>query len=345
MLGVMSEASPALCERAVLGVLNNTFDEAAEAFSREGVQISVKRIRTISLAFSAAALAERQKKIDRIADADPPVQEEHSMKGRRIVLTMDGGRIRIRRTKRGRKKAGAAGRGFDAEWREPKLFSIYEIDQEGKKKRLPMLACDGTIDGPEGFMKILAAELVRIGAKDAEKIAVAADGAPWIWNRLDGLFSLAGIEDSKVVKILDFYHAAEHLKAVSEMLFGSPARQTRWFNEMRKTIKDRSPKVFMEKLRRDIGRKNSGELETELEYFESNAGSMNYRQFKRMKMPIGSGVIESTIRRVVNLRLKGAGMFWLLENAEGFLHLRCQLKSGNWDSFFSNMLVKISNQE
>lgn len=34
-----------------------------------------------------------------------------------------------------------------------------------------------------------------------------------------------------------------------------------------------------------------------------------------MKMPIGSGAIESLIRQVVNLRLKGNGKFWLQGNA------------------------------
>jgi len=33
-----------------------------------------------------------------------------------------------------------------------------------------------------------------------------------------------------------------------------------------------------------------------------------------------------------------AGMFWLKENAEGFLHLRCQTKSGNWNAFFRRVL-------
>ena len=54
----------------------------------------------------------------------------------------------------------------------------------------------------------------------------------------------------------------------------------------------------------------------------------------KKNIPIGSGAIESAVRRIVNLRLKGAGMFWLKENAEAFLHLRCQLKSGRWDEFF-----------
>ena len=35
-----------------------------------------------------------------------------------------------------------------------------------------------------------------------------------------------------------------------------------------------------------------------------------------MKLPLGSGAIERTVRRVVNLRLKGPSIFWCRESAE-----------------------------
>lgn len=50
----------------------------------------------------------------------------------------------------------------------------------------------------------------------------------------------------------------------------------------------------------------------------------------RAKMPIGSGTMESAIRRVVNLRLKGAGIFWHEEHAEQMLLLRTYYKSKYW---------------
>ena len=45
---------------------------------------------------------------------------------------------------------------------------------------------------------------------------------------------------------------------------------------------------------------------------------------------MGSGAVESAVRRVVNLRMKGNSIFWLEENAESFLHLRCAYKAGRW---------------
>lgn len=42
------------------------------------------------------------------------------------------------------------------------------------------------------------------------------------------------------------------------------------------------------------------------------------------------GAIESAIRRVINLRLKGNGVYWKEENAEGMLVLRAAALTGRW---------------
>lgn len=55
-------------------------------------------------------------------------------------------------------------------------------------------------------------------------------------------------------------------------------------------------------------------------------GALDYAKVRRAKMPIGSGTMESAIRRVVNLRLKGAGIFWHEDHAEQMLLLTDVLK-------------------
>jgi len=66
---------------------------------------------------------------------------------------------------------------------------------------------------------------------------------------------------------------------------------------------------------------------------------LNYQKVAAMKLPIGSGAIESLIRQVVNLRLKGTGRFWLLNHAEIMLHARCQWAAGNWSTFCDSILT------
>jgi hypothetical protein len=75
-------------------------------------------------------------------------------------------------------------------------------------------------------------------------------------------------------------------------------------------------------------------------YFKSNKKRMQYSSFKSQNIPCGSGSVESAIRRVINLRLKSPGSFWLKDGAERFLFLRSQLISGRWNIF----MRKVNNR-
>jgi hypothetical protein len=61
------------------------------------------------------------------------------------------------------------------------------------------------------------------------------------------------------------------------------------------------------------------------------AGHLEYDEMQRLGLPIGSGAIESAIRRVVNQRLKGNGLMWCEGNAEGMLLLRAAALTGRWE--------------
>ena len=77
--------------------------------------------------------------------------------------------------------------------------------------------------------------------------------------------------------------------------------------------------------------RNSKEIQTYRNYFVKNAGRMMYAKIKAINLPIGSGTMESAIRRVVNLRLKGVGNFWCEESAEAILMLRSYYKAWKWN--------------
>jgi|GEM_PF-6337012 len=67
------------------------------------------------------------------------------------------------------------------------------------------------------------------------------------------------------------------------------------------------------------------------DYFDWNAPRMQFANFLHRKLPTGSGAFESAIRRVVNMRMKGNGTFWRIENAQVMLMLRRHLKAGRCD--------------
>jgi hypothetical protein len=82
---------------------------------------------------------------------------------------------------------------------------------------------------------------------------------------------------------------------------------------------------------RDLCRgRHSKAMRTQLDYFIKHQRRMAYAKLMAMQLPIGSGAIESAVRRVINLRLKGAGLFWCRTSAEAILLLRSYYKAGRW---------------
>jgi len=67
------------------------------------------------------------------------------------------------------------------------------------------------------------------------------------------------------------------------------------------------------------------------DYCIQNQNRMAYAQLLAMKLPLGSGAIERTVRRVVNRRLTGPRRFWCRAHAEAIRLLRSYDKAGRWE--------------
>jgi hypothetical protein len=68
----------------------------------------------------------------------------------------------------------------------------------------------------------------------------------------------------------------------------------------------------------------------------SKVGQFWYDFFRFRRAPAGSGAIESTIRWVIKLRLKGNRTYWTEENAEAVLQLRAAAVSGRWEEIVTH---------
>ena len=68
-----------------------------------------------------------------------------------------------------------------------------------------------------------------------------------------------------------------------------------------------------------------------LNYFLKNRHRFAYTTMVGLGLPRGSGAVESAIRRVINLRIKGASIYWLPESVDAILLLRSFYKSGRWN--------------
>jgi hypothetical protein len=286
------------------------------------VKLDIKTLRLIAYRYAARA---------RTAQQIESTPFDDTVSGRRVVISTDGGRIRLRETKGGPKtKKGC--RRYSGAWREPKVLIIYVVDAQGKREASFAPVMDGTLKGPEAVFALLLSYLPRLGITQADQVLFIADGAPWIWKRVPLLVQTLGLAVEQVHEVLDFYHAAEHLEKVSALRKDwSTKGRSRWRNQQRRLwLRGEVEQVIAAV--RDICRgRNSKAIRTHRDYFIKNQSRMAYAKLMGMKLPIGSGAIESTVRRVVNLRLKGASLFWCRASAEAILLLRSYYKAGRWN--------------
>ncbi len=142
-LGIVGRATPALLAEVNRQVADGPSEkEAQERLAARGIRLDTKTIRRYVRDFAGIALWQRAVDIHEIQPL-----ESIPLAGKRVVLATDGGRLRTRVNKRGRRRVR---HGFKNEWCEPKLFVIYTINDKGRKERLGELVYDGTLQPADG---------------------------------------------------------------------------------------------------------------------------------------------------------------------------------------------------
>ena len=135
-LGIHERCTPGLAaEVSLLAAMLGSLQEATRVLAERGIVLSVKVVRQIAYRF-----AERARVAQRLEGAGLSPE----LAGRRVVVSMDGGRIRLREKKRGPRTAKGRER-YKGAWREPKLFIVYVVDAEGKLERSFMPVIDALI--------------------------------------------------------------------------------------------------------------------------------------------------------------------------------------------------------
>jgi hypothetical protein len=329
LLGIYDRCTPALAsEVSLLAAMLGSLAEAQDVLAARGVALDTKTVRLIAYRYAARARLAQQ--IERTAFED-------TVAGRRVVISSDGGRLRLREPKRGPKtKKGR--RHYTGAWREPKVLIVYVVDAEGKQEARFAPFIDATLKGPDAVFALLRTYLQRLEITQADHVLFIADGAPWIWKRVPLLVQALGLAAEQVHELLDFYHAVQHLGQVAAGRKDWSAKaRTRWRTQQRRLLM-RGEVVQVITAIRDLCRgRNSKAIRKHREYFIRNQHRMAYAQLMALKLPIGSGAIESAVRRVVNLRLKGPSLFWCRASAEAILLLRSYYKAGRW-----NMLKRMA---
>jgi hypothetical protein len=322
VLGIFDKCSPRLAsEVSMTAAALASIKEAQNMLAARGCELDFKTIRNIVKRFAARARACQER-------GDIP-EESLDIVGCRVVISIDGGRIRIRKNKKGQKTKNGRRR-YHTDWREPKLFIIYVINDDGRQKKTFSPVIDASLNGPENIIALLGFYLRKMDICKASSVSVVADGARWIWERATALLAALGLKVEQIHFVLDFYHAVEHLSNLLDLLKWPAADRKSYLTKYRRILLNGKTNAFFDFVDSISKRSRSKEIIRERKYFAKNKTKMQYYRFAAMKLPLGSGAVESAIRRVINLRLKGPGIFWLEDTANEMLMLRCYYKANRW---------------
>lgn len=177
----------------------------------------------------------------------------------------------------------------------------------------------------EEFERLSLVEMHRRGVENASEVAAVMDGAEWLQSFTD-------YHCPQAVRILDFAHAAEHISQVGDFLYGEHTPESKtWLERHLHELKHIGPKKVLLEFQK-LQRKHPQEqlVTGNLAYLKKREKQIQYPTFQAQGWPIGSGIVESGNKLVVEARMKGAGMHWHETHVNPMLALRNIVCSDRW---------------
>lgn len=180
------------------------------------------------------------------------------------------------------------------------------------------------------FAELAVLELHRRGIETAVRVAAVVDGAEWCQSFIDYHYAEA-------LRILDHPHAAEHITQIGQASTADgPLLSAAACARLRQELKDEGPDGVLAELRALLeGQAELVEASKALAYLEKRQEQMRYDVFKAEGWPLGSGMVESGNKLVVEERLKGSGKHWVEGNVNPMLTLRNAWCNERWEECWS----------
>jgi len=238
---------------------------------------------------------------------------EH-LKGKRVIIGVDGGRVRTRNYTGKKNESGNAV--YETPWREPKLFVIHVLDEKGKldKDVRPIYGCRFS---EEAMVSLLQSYLEVLQIEQCKQVQILADGAPWIWNTIPSLLIELGVDANKTILTLDYYHAINYVHKLVDSL------PKRYSNKKRKELSKQFTLQLWQGQSQQIVttckglyKRPSKLVKRWMNYLDKHNDKTHYADYQSDKLMCGSGIIESGIRRMINLKFKSPSIFWDESNVE-----------------------------
>ena len=336
-IGMVSRFSGNLAsEICKMAILCPSTDLATRLLLERGIKINEKTLSKIVRDVGQIGLEKR---------GSISIGSNEKIDGATLVIGTDGGRLRERRNKKGRRKKDQKIKSYHTYWKEPVLITMYLTNSEGKIiKDFPPIH-DGTMQDKDYVFSLIKSYLQSLDCKKLSRIAFVGDGAPWIWNRAEQLLGEC-FGELTIYQILDYTHGKQALNEILSFLPKKCQKREKLFGLFKQRLWEGDIECIGEMIKINFtGQGKKKALRKWKNYFLKNKDRMQYSHFKTLGLPQGSGSVESAIRRVINLRLKSCGSFWKKENAEIYLFLRSQLISGRWNVFFENLINRLDDKE
>jgi hypothetical protein len=313
--------TPRLCEEVVHLATWMPFAQAAKHLKRSTrVDLSEPTARRHTLAAGAAYVTLQTLQADIILHSCPPCP----CAPERVVVSVDGAMVPLRH----------------AEWAEVKTLVVGEPEPTAPAGELHALSYFSRLSDAASFADAAVVETHRRGVAAAREVAGVVDGAEWLQGFLD-------LHCPGAVRILDFPHAVEHINLVGQAVFGAGTGEAKlWLADQCKTLKHEGGAAVVRALHSLVAAHPEAEgCRVRLAYLEKREKQMQYPAFEAAGWPLGSGVVESANKVVVEARLKGAGMRWERSHVDAMLALRNIVYSDRWDEAWAQIGSELRGQE
>lgn len=301
---VAGSRTPHLTELlALLGTTLDSFAAAATTLERlTGLHLSPTTIWHAAHEVGEDLLQQHDAQVTAITTAlTPPTDAAPTT----VVVSMDGGMVHER----------------EHGWRELKVATVWDVAPGAPPPQVLARR-----DRAEAFGSHVWAVAAQQGVEQAQEVVVIGDGAHGIWN-------LAQQQFPQATEIVDWYHVTQTLWRVAHAMWpDNESHQHAWM-QTQQTALWAGDVVAVQQALADL---HTGEPQTEVDgavtYLKNHQHRMAYARYRDRGLPCGSGRIESSVKQVVTMRLKGPGMRWSAHGVARMAHLRAVLLSKHWDT-------------
>jgi hypothetical protein len=319
VLGLDGYVTAAACRMACLLGVQQSFAKAERALAEvAGWELDDNTIRQLCHATARRATATRAER----ATAEAFAEAEGDLE-----LQIDAGKANTLEGWRDVKVAALARR----QRGEPTTAERWD----GRDLPAPAVrSVVAAVEEASAFGERCAAEAARLGLTDAKAFSVLGDGAEWVWN-------LAGRHFDGAEQVLDIWHGAQYLADGAKAVCGpdSAAAQAQAERGKRQLLGDGYWGVteWVGQLAALPGAGGDGAaLGGVLNYFAGHQGRLPYALRLRRGQSIGSGLVEGSIKQLLNLRVKQTGARWRVEHVGPFVELGALAAGPEWQAFWEN---------